>query len=170
VHSREADAGTFQYREIRYAVDGRWDIGIGLWLESVLQQNISASPMQRYNSMTTIGGDYTIPAGNGVYVLAEHMRSTSSNSIWNAGNNRQLSALMMTYPLGVLDNLAIQEYYDWTGNNFYQFIQWQRTYDNIIISGALFHYPDNGGALFFGNKSLSAASGYGIQVMLIFNH
>jgi hypothetical protein len=169
VHTRKADANNIGRRENRYALDGRWDVGIGIWLESVTQQTIFAAPFYTWNRMSTIGGDYTIPTGNGIYVLAEHMVTTASNQFWQADNRKQISAFMATYPLGVLDNLAMQEYVNWQDRRVYHFLQIQRTYDNFIITAALFHYPENGVPLF--SQSTSApGSGYGLQLMLIYNH
>lgn len=119
VHTRDADAVIDELRENRYAVDGRWDVGIGFWFESVWQHSTSNLPMPAWNRMTTIGGDYTIPAGNGIYVLAEHMQSAISQEFWNVQSSTQLSAFMATYPLGTLDNLAVQEYYNWQDHTVY---------------------------------------------------
>ena len=168
-HTRKVDAMLYYYRENRYALDGRWDIGIGIWFESAWQQNISFMPIYKWNNMTTIGTDYTIPEGSGIYILAEHMVTTVSNSFWNADQNRQISAMMITYSIGVLNNIMLQEYYDWHNRNLYQYFQFQRTYDNFIINLALFHYPEKGGSLFL-NGQTSFLSGYGLQLMLIFNY
>ena len=83
LHTRKVDAMLYSYRENRYALDGRWDIGIGIWFESAWQQNISIMPIYKWNRMTTIGADYTIPVGNGIYILAEHMNTNILNSFWN---------------------------------------------------------------------------------------
>jgi hypothetical protein len=168
-HTRKVDAMLFNYRENRYALDGRWDVGVGVWFESAWQQNISILPVYKWNSMTTIGTDYTIPEGNGIYVMAEHMITTVSNSFGKADQNRQISAMMITYSLGMLNNIMLQEYYDWHNKNIYQYFQFQRTYDNFIINFALFHYPEKGGSLFL-NGQTSLLSGYGLQLMLIFNY
>jgi hypothetical protein len=168
-HTRKVNARLFYYRENRYAMDGRWDIGVGVWFESVWQQNISYIPIYKWNRMTTIGADYTIREGNGIYILAEHMTSSLSNSVWDTDKNSQISAMMMTYSLGVLDNIELQEYYDWQNKKLYQYFQLQRTYDNFIINVALFHYPENGGSLFLTGKT-SLLSGYGLQLMLIYNY
>jgi hypothetical protein len=168
-HTRKVDAMLYYYRENRYALDGRWDIGIGVWFESVWQQNIPNMLIYKWNNMTTIGADYTIPEGNGIYILAEHMSTTFSNSFWGTDENRQISAMMATYSIGVLDNLSLQEYYDWHNKNLYQYFQCRRTYDNFIINFALFHYPENGESLFFSSKT-SLFSGYGLQMMLIYNY
>ena len=168
-HTRKVDAMLYYYRENRYALDGRWDIDVGVWFESSWQQNISFMPINKWNSMNTIGADYTIPAGGGIYVLAEHMVTTVSNSFWNFDQNRQISAMMITYSFGVLNNIMLQEYYDWHNKNLYQYFRFQRTYNNFIINFSLFHYPENGGNLFL-NGQTSIFSGYGFQLMLIFNY
>ncbi|MCU7525124.1 MAG: hypothetical protein HF308_11640, partial [Ignavibacteria bacterium] len=70
--------------------------------------------------------------------------------------------------IGTLDNLALQEYYSYSDKKLYQYYQFQRTYDNFIINLALFHYPESAGSLFM-NRSIPAA-GYGLQLMVVFNH
>jgi len=169
VHTREVNAGRFNYRENRYALDGRWDIGIGAWFESSVQQSQSGLLPYQWNKMVTIGGDYTFGAGNGIYVLVENLTSIVSVKILGNNVNRDLSAIMATYPISVLDNIAVQEYYDWNGKNIYQYYQWQRTYDNVIINLGLFHYPGNGINLFAGGSAIPVM-GYGAQLMVIYNY
>ncbi|MGE5400550.1 MAG: hypothetical protein ACM3S2_09110, partial [Ignavibacteriales bacterium] len=169
IHTRQADAGTFNYRENRFALDGRWDIGIGLWFESVLQNTITDMLPYKWNKVVTLGGDYTFPLGNGIYFLAEHMLSDASDKILTSNTSSQISALMLTYPLGVLDNLAVQQYYNWQDKSLYQYYQWQRTYDNFIINLGLFHYPENGQGMFSSSKNIPAA-GYGLQLILVYNY
>lgn len=168
-HTRRVDASLYYYWENRYALDGRWDIGIGLWFESAWQQNISSLTTYKWNRMTTLGLDYTIPEGNGIYILGEHMLTTFSRSFWETGKSRHISAAMISYPTGVLDNITLQEYYDWENKNLYQYFQFQRTYDEITINLALFHYPENGGNLFFNDRT-TPLSGYGLQLLLVYNY
>jgi hypothetical protein len=168
-HTRRVNASLYYYRENRYALDGRWDIGIGIWFESVLQQNFSNLISYKFNRMTTIGADYTIQEWGGIYIMAEHLVTAFSNSFWNTDFSRQISAVMISHSPGTLDNISLQEYYDWDNKNLYQYFQYQRTYDNFIINLALFHYPENGGNLFLNGKT-SSLSGYGFQLMLIFNY
>jgi hypothetical protein len=168
-HYRNVDAMLYDYREHRYAVDGRWDLGVGLWFESVWQRNISNMPVAKWNRMTTIGADYTIPVGSGIYLLAEHMTTATSNLFWNTDQSRQISALMATYSLGAMDNITLQEYYDWHNTNLYQYVQFQRNYDNLSINVAVFHFPENNGSVFLSGKPYGT-SGYGAQLMLTYNH
>jgi hypothetical protein len=168
-HTRKVDAAILHYRENRYALDGRWDIGIGLWFESVCQQNISTTPFYKWNRMTTIGADYTIPEGSGIYILAEHLVTTFSNSFWNTDQSRQISGAMISYPLSALDNISLQEYYDWNMKNLYHYFQLQRAYDDFIINLALFYYPESTESLFFRSQN-ALLSGYGLQLMLVYNY
>jgi hypothetical protein len=169
LHTREVNLGRFNYRENRYALDGRWDIGIGAWFEAAVQQSQTTLLPYQWNKMVTVGGDYTFGTGNGIYVLAENMTSIASVNL--SGNNvsRNVSAMMATYPVSVLDNIAVQEYYDWQGKNIYQYYQWQRTYDNVILNLGLFHYPANGSGILPRNSSIPVA-GYGFQLTVIYNY
>ncbi len=169
VHTREVNNGLVNYRENRYALDGRWDIGIGAWFETSLQQSQTTLLPYQWNKMITVGGDYTFGTGNGIYVLVENLTSIASVKIMGNNMNRNISAMMATYPVSVLDNLAVQEYYDWTGKNIYQYYQWQRSYDNVILNLGLFHYPENGTGIFPGSNS-TPVSGYGFQLTVIYNY
>lgn len=168
-HTRKVDAMLYNYRENRYAMDGRWDAGIGLWFESVFQQSVSDLVAYKWNRMTTLGADYTIPEGNGIYLMAEHMNITFSQSILETEQSWNISAAMITYSPDVLDNLTLQEYYDWRKKNIYHYFQVKRTYDNFIVNLSLFRYPENGSTIFLNGKS-SMLSGYGLQLMLIYNY
>jgi hypothetical protein len=168
-HTRMVDAGFLNYRENRYALDGRWDIGIGIWFESALQQSQSKLLPYPWNKMLTIGGDYTFGIGNGIYFLAENLTSITSAKTWGNDNDKNISAVMASYPAWTLDNFALQVYYDWQGKNIYQYYLWQRTYDNLIINLALFHYPQNGTGI-FASSGTAPSTGYGLQLMLIYNY
>jgi hypothetical protein len=169
VHTRVVDAELFNYRENRFALDGRWDIGIGIWFESALQQSQSTLLPYPWNKMLTVGGDYTFGIGNGIYFLAENLTSITSVKTWGNDIDRNISAIMTSYPAGTLDNFALQIYYDWKGKNIYQYYLWQRTYDNLIINLALFHYPQNGTGI-FASSGTTPSTGYGLQLMLIYNY
>jgi hypothetical protein len=168
-HTRKVEAGVLDYRENRLALDGRWDIGIGIWFESELQQSQTKLLPYPWSKMLTVGGDYTFGIGNGIYFLAENQTSMASVKTWGDNNERNTTAFMASYPAGTLDNFALQVYYDWRGKNLYQYYLWQRTYDNLIINLTLFHYPENGTGL-FSSGGTAPSAGYGLQLMLIYNY
>jgi len=181
LHTRRVDGSRYlirDYTENRFALDGQWDIGIGIWFESVFQQQEIESliPQQRtalstypWTKMTTIGMDYTFGLGNGLHVLMEHMTTVISQEFYHWNENEQITAFSLNYPVGTLDNLQAIGYYSWEHNEYAQYLNWRRTYDNLVISLGLTHYPEtigNDGRFNFNPSK----SGYGAQLMIIFNH
>lgn len=181
VHTRKADGDEFflkDFTENRYGLDGQWDIGIGVWFESVLiQQKFESIYTQidvseflyDWTKMITIGADYTIGIGNGLYVLAEHMATVSSEKPMGWDSDQHVSAVLFRYPVGILDNFSAIGYYAWEQQAYGQYINWQRTYDKWVLSLGLFYYPEmaEGNAGFIQNAGMG---GYGAQFMIIFNH
>jgi len=169
IHQR-ALAKPFDRDETRVAFDGRWDIILGWWLEAVWQNN---SPDLKY--AVTWGADYTFGIGNGLYTMLEHKTNffPASNRFvemnltglthWHGYDLLKVSALMLTYPLTLFDNLVAVGYYSWATDEFFEYLGWQRTYDKVIINLSFFSYP--GLTLATGKMA-----GSGAQLMLIYNH
>lgn len=169
VHTRKVDASLFEYRENRFALDGRWDVEIGCWFESVFQQSKSDFIPYEWQKFITLGADYTFSVGNGLYIAAEHMMLSMSSEILNSDLDYNNSALMMNYPIGIMDNINLVTYYSWDTEKFYNYIQWQRTWDYFSLNIGLFHYPNAAGIVPTQNDNVPM-SGYGVQVMFVYNH
>lgn len=168
-HSRIVDANLFEYRETKVALDGRWDVELGLWFESVLQKNDHDLIPYKWTSMTTLGTDYTFDVGNGLHVIGEHMFSAASKEVFGTDVNSHISAVMMNYPISLFDGIMGMMFFSWDNHQLYKFVQWQRTYDNFIISLNMFHYPE-GNLPSFGNSDGLPNQGYGFQFTVIYNH
>jgi len=71
--------------EKRLALDARWDGFVGLWTEAVLTRGTEPAIDDKLNSVARvmIGGDYTLPWGNGVYLMVEHLYNQSDYVVWN---------------------------------------------------------------------------------------
>ncbi|MBU1100765.1 MAG: hypothetical protein KKA84_10215 [Bacteroidetes bacterium] len=169
IHSRIVDASIFEYRETKVALDGRWDIEVGLWFESVLQKNDHEMLPYKWNSMTTLGTDYTFEIGNGLHVIGEHMFFAASEKPFGTEVHYHMTAIMANYPLGLFDGLMGMVFFSWEDHELYKFVQWQRTYDNFILSLSMFHYPE-GNLPSFGNSGSVPNQGYGFQFTIIYNH
>jgi hypothetical protein len=85
------------------------------------------------------------------------------------GEGTVFSALSASYPVGVLDMCSAMVYYDWEGDQWYRFIDWQRSYDCWSFHAMAFWNPDDV-ALYEGNSGMNRYSGRGFQVMAVFNH
>jgi len=155
--------------ENRFALDGKWDIGIGLWFEgAVFRQNSSKLPYP-WQQTLTIGIDYTFSLGNGLYVMGEHFLFTQSSEFLSSGQNIKFSAVSLNYPCGLLDSLSGMIYYDWKNHDFYRFINWQRTYDKWKIYVMGFWNPEKF-LLYQGNVDSSLFTGTGFQIMVVYNY
>lgn len=164
-----SDAESLRRAEDRFAVDGKWDLGIGLWVEAafVRQQDPAATaPWQR---SFALGLDYTFKLGSGLYLLAEQYFSQGAISLLGAGDQGTLvSALLARYPLGILDSLNAIEYYDWRERRLHTFISWQRTTDHWQFHLMAFWNPrltqigpSPSGSSMFGGK--------GFQLQVVWN-
>ncbi|UCC41866.1 MAG: hypothetical protein JSV96_16200 [Candidatus Aminicenantes bacterium] len=155
--------------EDRFALDGKWDIGIGFWFEGALTHQSSELLPHPWQKAVTVGFDYTFGLGSGLILTGEYFVYTSSQEVLGSGDSMKFSALSMNYPLGILDNLSCIFYYDWKNENLYSFLNWRRTYDQWIINVIGFWNPK----LFqiYQNPAENGIfAGKGIQIMVIFNH
>ncbi len=82
-------------------------------------------------------------------------------------SDAHVSALMFSYPIGILDNLRAIALYDWRNKGVYSFVGWQRTLDSWLFSATAFWNPDTPVSL---GAPGGGAAGKGIQVMVVFNH
>ncbi len=155
--------------ESRVGLDGKWDLGIGLWFEGTLTHQRSDLLPQPWQLAFMLGADYTLGLGNGLNVMAEHLRLDRSAEAFGPGNAVDFTAFFLRYPVNIFVDMTAIFYYDWKEKEFYRFLSWQRTYDrwrfNIIAfwNPADFQvYPTQAGANPF--------SGKGIQLMVVFNY
>jgi len=155
--------------EDRYALDGKWDLGIGLWAEGVLVRQTARELAVPYQRFLTVGADYTFGLGNGLHVLAEHFTMAAANRAFSKGEGRSFSGFMLDYPLSLLDQLAGVFFYDWKRENLYTFLSWRRTYDNWQFFVMGFWNPVEFD-VYRAPSGNNVFAGRGVQVMVVFNH
>jgi hypothetical protein len=156
----------FPIAEDRVGLDAKWDAGIGLWLEGAMARQATEC-WEAWQRVGTVGLDYTFGLGNGLTVIAEHLVLDNAQDAFGADLRAHVSAGMVNYPLGLLDNLRGMVVYDWSGKGLYRFVSWQRTLDRWLFSVAAFWTPDT--AASFG-ASGGGVAGRGVQLMAAFNH
>jgi len=159
--------------ENRYALDGKWDLGIGLWFESMLSHQSQPDLARPDQRALNIGADYTFGVGNGLHVLGEFFRLETSNGIFGQGEGAKLSAVSIRYPVGLLDAVSGIVYFDSVRQDAYRFVSWQRSYDRWQFYVMGFWNPRQAAILQPGQTvgaGRSPLAGRGIQVMAVFNH
>lgn len=155
--------------EVRGAIDGYFDIGIGLWFESSVVRANYGSDFPNWQSMLTVGSDYTLPFGNGITITGEHFIYSVDDKPFATDSAIQMTGLMAMYPFGIFDSISGIAFYSWDAELAYFFLTWQRTYNDWIINLNTFFSSKSDSSFSFG-QSFSDFSSNGIQLMLIFNH
>ena len=154
--------------EERFGLDGKWDLGVGFWLEGALVHQKTPLISRPYQLALNAGLDYTFGVGNGLTAVAEHFRLESSGRALSRGDSRSFSALLLRYPLGLLDELSGIFYLDWKTRNVYRFVTWRRTYDALSLNTSLFWNPDVV-LVFAGQPGSSSFAGTGLQLLLSYH-
>jgi hypothetical protein len=157
------------YAEQRFALDGKWDVEIGLWFEAVLTESASAALPYDWGTMAVIGADYTLPIGNGIHVLAEQMAIALSGEPFGWEDDAWFSGLSLAYPAGYIDRFSAIAFYSWDDNEYSLYGAWQRTWDALALNVSAFRFPRSmafGGA----RDAAFARAGTGGQITIIINH
>ncbi|MFH1715180.1 MAG: hypothetical protein ABH857_03180 [Elusimicrobiota bacterium] len=144
-HLSKGEAGiTFNSRRIedlnsdnafenKYALDGIWDLGIGVWFESVVIEKELTTVKPAWQKILCIGSDYTFNIGNGLHILSEHLLHANSSHFETTENITNTSAFSLDYNLGILDNIRALYYYSWDNTKGFYHLGVTRTYDKILF-------------------------------------
>jgi len=155
--------------EDRVGLDGKWDVGIGIWIEGTLVHQDHDLLPQPWQRSLNLGADYTFALGNGLNILGEHFRLERSEKAFASGDGFDFSALFLRYPFSILDDLTAIIYYDWDKEDFYRFLNWQRTYDRWRFNVIAFWNPDVF-LIYPSQPGGNPFAGKGFQLMAVFNY
>jgi hypothetical protein len=160
--------GAASYPEDKIGLDGKWDIGPGVWAEySLTHSKPDSTYFPPWTKLFTLGIDYTFGLGNGLYAASEFFRYSSAGEIFNSGINQTFSSLTVNYPIGI-NKIGSIIYYDWTDKSWYRFINLQRQSDNWTYYLFLFWNPEKF-TIYNNISGNNMFSGTGIQFMAVFN-
>ena len=178
-HRRKVSTQVQDIFESRAGIDGKWDVGIGLWFEinqiSLEQNTLSLLGLQALQNQSAfnIGMDYTIGIASGLNLRAEHLYyRTSSELFGKIATSLHLSAMTMSYPLSLFDNLSSVLSYNWAegkdGLNL--LINYEHQFE-LIISYLMLYYNSSASAVGLQqNDFTNQFAGSGIRLMFVYNH
>ena len=155
--------------ENKIGIDGKWDIGIGLWFETVFKYQDVPKDFIPWQQQFNVGLDYTFGIGNGLSLITEFLWAGASDQAFYFKDGISFSAITLNYPIGLFDNVTGIIYYNWKDNDWYRFINWQRTYDRISLYLMLFWNPEAFN-IYQNLEQTNLFAGKGIQFMFVFNH
>lgn len=155
--------------ENRIGFDAKFDVLFGFWLEgSWVHKNADLGKYSNQEFLNA-GLDYTFGIGNGLYMVAEQLVASNDEKAFSFSNTFSATALSLSYPVGLFDNISAIVYFDWANGDIYNFVNWQKQFDRITIYFMGFWNPDIY-ILPGQEESENLFAGKGVQIMLVFNH
>ena len=155
--------------ENRIGIDGKWDLGIGLWFEGSWTGKCKNLGKYTNNELVNIGTDYTFSIGNGLNITLEQLIASYDEKAFSFSHLSSFTGLSASYPVGLFSNISAIVFYDWSGSSLYNFINWRRQLDKFSFYLMAYWNPEKYLLPQFGTKELILA-GKGVQIMLVFNH
>ncbi|WP_339676933.1 hypothetical protein [Cyclobacterium marinum] len=156
--------------ENRIGLDGKWDLGIGLWFEGVYihkEKNVQNLTNQ---TLLNIGVDYTFPLGTGLNAVLEHMQVNFDEKQFSVSNGMHISAATFMYPISFFDNLSTVFYYDWASKNTSYFLNYSHQFQKLTGYLMAYYNPENTQTGIQQNELFNQFQGPGIRLMLVYNH
>jgi hypothetical protein len=158
------------FRQDRLGIDGKWDVGVGLWFENSLKRNREEfNFLHRWTNKLTLGADYTFGLGNGLNLTFEQLIWSASNDFLQNSENIHFSALSANYPIGFMDRISAIVYFNWNTGDFYRILTWNRDYNRFSLYFLAYWNPESYDLYQSGEVS-NLFAGKGIQIMLNFSH
>lgn len=165
----EAGSDPKDAAEHRFGIDGKWDVGVGLWFEAAWIRKNRAEGNMKNQQIVNIGLDYTFDIGNGPNLVFEQLHFAAYQKPFSSGSNLWFSALAASYPLSLFDNIQAVIYFDWSQADVYNFLSWKKQLNNFDINIMAWWNPENyqlpsqqSNHMLFGGK--------GLQVMVVYHH
>ncbi len=170
--TRKLNASIPEFSEVpenKLGFDIKLDLVVGLWFEGSWAKKNKDLGIFTNQEILNLGTDYTFNAGNGLYVIFEQLLASYDKKPFAFQNTTTFSLLSASYPIGLFDNISGIVYFDWNNRKTYNFISWQKQFNNITFYLMGFWNPVDYNIPAQGlGQNLFA--GKGVQVMFVFNH
>lgn len=162
--------GEGEIPEIRLGVDGKWDIGPGVWVEGAWFHKTVDLGMLTNQLILNTGADMTLSAGNGISVSGEHLMLGVGSETLPTDKLFHLTGLSASYPISLFDQVSILCFLEWEHKQLYSFVSWRRQMKHITLFVMAHWSPDDQVAAQIKGLGSSSFSGRGVQIMITFNH
>jgi hypothetical protein len=158
-----------QIPEDRIGLDAKWDVRIGLWFEASYVHKSRNIGLLTNQSWLNVGADYTFGIGNGINIVAEHLITSFDTKPFGAERVANITASVVSYPLGLFDNISGVLYYNWPTEDFTFFVNYQHQFNKITGYLMAYYNPEIQQGI-QENELVNTFSGPGIRIMLVYNH
>ncbi len=155
--------------ENRFGLDGKWDLGVGLWFEAAWMHKSKNMGIFTNQFSACVGIDYTFGVGNGLNLIFEQLLFAYDEKPFAFENPFAFSTLSLNYPLAMNDQLSTIFYYDWKNNDIYNLVTWNHQFSRFTFYAMGYSNPKNYNIPLTAND-VNLFAGTGIQIMLVISH
>ncbi len=156
-------------REFRIGLDGKWDLGVGLWVEtSYIKRKQTIGPFTQ-QLLLTLGMDYTFPIGSGINLVGEHLISNYGEQNPFGQTPTHFTAFSGNYPISFFNSFSLLYYHQWTSHQNTFLMNYQHQFKDIAAYLIAYYNPETVQGI-QQNDILNTFSGPGIQLLFVYNH
>lgn len=164
----EMNVGTLnesKFLETKVGLDGKWDVGPGIWFEDSYTFTSQSSPFSAGWNLLTVGADLTPEGLDGLSFTAEHMLSSIFSGDRSITAN--FSAVMATWPINVFSRLGGIVLYSWEAGYLFRYMTYSLDFDQSSFYLIGFWNPTLASLQAPLGSSSGSFSGYGLQLMYV---
>jgi hypothetical protein len=120
-------------KETKIGLDGKWDLGPGLWFEDSFTSFSKLNPFHQGWNLLTVGADFTSDALGDISFTAEQL--ISSKYDWDQGANETMlfSAASASWPISMFSRLSGIALYSWSGALWFRYLTWSTDFNKSSI-------------------------------------
>ena len=155
--------------ENRFALDGKWDVGVGLWFETSYIRKSEPVENATNQTLVNIGTDYTFGIGNGLGVTIEQLFFSANERAFVLNQHINISAVNMSYPLSFYDRVSAVASATWETGQAAFFVNYEHQFKKITGYVMAYYNPENQIGL-QQNELTNSFAGPGIRLMMAYNH
>ncbi len=154
-----------QFMETKIGLDGKWDVGPGIWFEDSYTFTSKYSPLSAGWNLLTVGADLTPEGLDGLSFTAEHMLSSIYSN--NGSITMNFSAVMATWPITIFSRLSGIVLYNWETDYLFRYLTYSLDFDKSSFYLIGFWNPKFASLQTPLSSSSGSFSGYGLQLMYV---
>jgi hypothetical protein len=159
-------AGEETTPETRYALDGKWDVGIGLWFEAAyIHKHVDAGVLTE-QTLLNLGADYTLPIGNGLGIIVEHLLFTFDQEALRFTGKQHVSGTSLSYPVSLFGSLRAVGLYNWGAGEVTMQLIYEHQFPSLTGYVMLFTNPSTQVGI-QDNELVNQFAGPGARLMVV---
>jgi hypothetical protein len=177
-HFREVDTAGFspgssgfnRIPEMRIGVDGKWDIGPGMWFEGSWTHKYRDVGILSNQLLMNLGADYTFGVYKGLTVGAEYLLASMDSIPFNMANPAHLTGISVTMPLSLSDQCSGILFSELKSNSQYAYLSYRHQFRKVSLYGMVFLSSSGKNLPVLAGTGGSLLPGSGVQIMFVYHH